>query len=125
MLAFGIILTIIGLLIIIGFIMSLAKCKTKAEATVSQIIETKNVLRGSTIKSYSPVFSYKADDKDYFFKSEKSSLNPQKYEVGQKVTVYIDKKHPETARFGVNIGIFLSGLVLTFVGVVFIVLYFY
>lgn len=122
MIVLGIVLSLIGVLMIVSLAMSKIKCRTAIEATVSKITEKSTTLRGSTIKSYSPVFTYSFGGRQYTAKSDVSTRNPDKYTVGQKLTVFTDEAHPENVRYGSNVGILFGGLVFALLGALFIVL---
>ena len=124
MIVFGIITAVIGLLLTIGFILSRIKCSEAVEAEVSKLNEKKLYLRGSTIKQFNPVFTYSVGGKDYTQKSDILTTNAKKYFVGQKLTVLVNPKNPSEMRYGSNIGILLTGIVLLLIGALFITLTF-
>ncbi len=113
----GIILAVIGVLLLFAFVYSKIRCRTGVEATISKIIEKKTVFRGSTIKEFTPVFTYTVNQKKYTQKADLVTRNAKKYAVGQKCIVLVDMEHPEKMRFGSNIGIFFCGLCLSVLGI--------
>ena len=124
MIVVGIIISVIGLLLVVSFVISRSRCRTRIEATVTGLDEKSMKLRGRTVRDITPVFTYTVDGKDYTYKAEMSTTNRRRFSVGQKETVFINEKHPSEARFGSNVGFLLFGLVLTFVGAAVIILSF-
>lgn len=120
----GIVLTAIGLLLIFAFSYGRIKCKTETEAVIVKVIEKKYYHRGRITKDCTPVFSYTVRGKEYSAKAESSTSNPDKYHVGQKVTVYVDDANPENVRFGSSVGFFIAGVVIALLGVFTLVLVF-
>ncbi len=122
MLAIGIIIAVIGLLLIVSFIFSRLRCNEKTEATVSKVSAKKIYLRGRIANEYTPVFTYFSNGKKYTAKSDISTFDAKRYSVGDKATVYIDAKHPETMRYGSNVSYLIAGIVLAALGIFIIVL---
>lgn len=118
MIIFGIILTAIGGLLLIAFASSILRCRTGVEATISRFIEKKLPVRGGTRTEYTPVFSYRFGGREYTANADTPVRNPKNYFVGQKVTLLIDKNHPEKTRFGSNLTFFFTGLVIGALGVI-------
>lgn len=124
MIILGIVLCVIGFLLIISFLLSRIRCKTKTEAVITKIIEKKRYYRGRTIKECTPVFTYTIDNKKYTEKADFSTLNSKKFSVGQKINVFIDVNHPEKVRFGSNIGFCIAGIVFALLGIFIVILFF-
>lgn len=124
MIVVGILLTVIGLLLILAFLLSRIRCKTETEAVVAKIIEKKRFYRGRTITDYTPVFAYTVNNKEYHTKAEFSTTNTKKFFVGRKMTVFTDADHPENIRCGSNFGYCLAGIAFTLMGAFIIVLVF-
>lgn len=122
MIVIGIIVSVIGLLFVVAFAISRARCKTRTEATVSSLATKSIKLRGKTVTDTTPIFTYTVNGKKYTYKAEISTANRKRFAVGQKEFIYINDKHPEEARFGNNLGFFLCGLVSILIGTTFIVL---
>lgn len=124
MLVLGIVLTVIGLLLLLAFLLSRIRCRTETEAEIVRFIEKKHFFRGRTVIDRTPVFGYTVNGKKYTAKSDHSSSDPKKYSVGQKLTIFIDADHPESIRHGSNIGFCITGIVLALLGIFVIVLVF-
>lgn len=118
----GVVLTLIGVLLVISFLTSRIRCKTAIEATVGKITEKKRFFRGRTIIDYTPFFEYTVNEKKYTYKADSSTTEKAKFFKGQKVTVFIDPKHPEKARYGNNTGFFIAGIVFAAAGIFVLVL---
>ena len=121
----SIIMSLTGLLLLAAILNSRIKCRTRVEATVSDIIIDKLPTRGGTyVKQYTPVFSYSVNGKTYTGKADTTTMKAEKYFIGQTVSVYVDSDYPEAMRYGSNFGILLAGLVFLAIGVLILVLYF-
>ena len=124
MMVVGMVVVIIGLLLIIAFAISRARCKTRIEATVSSLAKKSMYFRGRTVTDTTPVFTYTVNGREYTYKAEMSTTNRKRFAVGQKEFIYINENNPEEARFGSNMGFLLFGIVLLLIGAAFIVLTF-
>lgn len=124
MIVLGIVIVFIGSLLIVSFVISRAKCKTRVEATVSRLEKKSMYFRGRTVTDTTPIFTYTVNGKEYTYKAEMSTTNRKRFSVGQKEFIYISEKNPREARFGSNIGFLLFGIVLFLIGAAFIVLTF-
>ena len=122
MIIIGSVITIIGLLFVVAFATSRAKCKTRTQATVSRLATKSIKLRGRTVTDITPIFTYTVNGKEYTYKAEMSTTNRKRFTVGQKEFIYINEKKPEEARFGNNLGFLLFGICCVLVGALFIVL---
>lgn len=120
----GIVLTLIGILLIISFLMSRIRCTAPIEATVAELSEKKRFFRGRTITDYTPVFEYNVEGEKYSHKADSSTTQKGKFFKGQKVTVFIDPKHPEKARYGSNTGFCAAGIVFAAAGIFVLALWF-
>lgn len=123
-LIFGIVVAFIGLLILFVVIKDLIKCRKKIDATISSLHVDKTHLRGTTIYSYSPIVSYEFNGNTYESTSPFSSEKKSKYVVGNKLTIYIDEANPESCRFPGKPGLFITGLIISAIGLLFVILYF-
>ena len=112
----AIVITAIGVLILAAFIYTRTCCNTPIEATVSKIREQKHYYRGRTTWEYTPEFTYVVDGKKYTSKADSPTRDANRYEVGQKLRVFYDPRHPENTRVTGNLGFFAVGLVLTAAG---------
>ena len=122
MIIIGIIIAVIGLLFVVAFAISRARCKMRIEATVSRLATKSMRYRGITVTDTTPIFTYTVNGKEYTYKAEMSTTNRKRFAVGQKEFIYINDKHHEEARFGNNFGFLLFGICCVLVGAVFIVL---
>ncbi len=120
----GIVLSVIGLLFILAFAISRAACRTRIEATVSKLATKSMKFRGRTVTDTTPIFTYTVGGKEYTYKAEMSTTNRKRFTVGQKEVIYINKKHPNEARYGSNFGFLLCGIVCVLLGTAVIVLSF-
>lgn len=124
MLILGIVLCVIGFLLLISFLLSIIRCKTKTEAVIVRIIEKKRYFRGRTIKECTPVFAYTVNNVEYTAKADFSTTNANKFFVGQKLIVFTDINHPEKMRYGSNIGFCIAGIVFALLGIFIVILFF-
>ena len=122
MIVIGIIISVIGLLFVVAFAISRARCKMRIEATVSRLATKSIKLRGRTVTDTTPIFTYTVNGKEYTYKAEMSTTNRKRFAVGQKEFIYINEKKPEEARFGNNLGFLVFGICCVLVGALFIVL---
>ena len=120
----GMILSVIGILLIVAFLMSRLRCRTLTRAAVSKISEQKRYYKGRVITDYIPVFEYSVNGKKYTYKADSSTRDPNRFYIGQELNLYIDAKHPETARYGSNAGYCIAGILFAAVGIFFLVLAF-
>ena len=118
----GIILTVIGLLLLFACVFSYTRCRVRTEAVVSRVNVKKTYLRGTTLREFTPVFTYTVNGKQYTAQSYVTTRKPDRYTVGQTVTVYTDARNPENMRYGSHIGFLCAGIVLTAAGALLIVL---
>lgn len=80
---------IIGTAMLLHYFRQRRRCKAPVEAEIMR--NDKSAGKNGTL--YAPEYSYHYDGKHYSFQS--SAYTRDAYEVGQKVTVYIDPKAPE------------------------------
>ena len=116
MIVLGSILLIIGGLLIISFILCKTKCRTKVEATVSEIEVKKTPLRGTTLKQYTPIFAYMLNGKKYTAKAEIATCKKEMFFIGQNITIFVNPNNPESVRYAHNWGFLLTGIALALVG---------
>lgn len=122
MIVLGIALAVIGFLLLFAFAASRINCRTATEAVVIRVKEKKRFYRGRTVYARTPVFSYAVNGKAYAAKTDRSYSDPKRFAVGQKITVYVDARHPEKVRYGSNMGFCITGILLTLTGIFLIVL---
>lgn len=121
MIVLGSVLLIIGGFLIISFILNKTKCRTKVEATVSKIEVKKTPLRGTTLKQYTPVFTYMLNSNKHTVKADILTSKKEMFSVGQKLTVFVDPNNPETVHYGHNWRFLFSGIAFAlFGGLIFI-----
>lgn len=123
-LIFGIIVALLGAIILFAMIRSIAKCRTRVEATICSLKTEKTSLRGTTVYSYSPVVSYEVNGNSYEANAPFSTGKKDKYIVGNKLVIYINASDPSDYRFPGKLGLWITGFVMLALGLLFIVLCF-
>lgn len=116
MIVLGSVLLIIGGLLIISFILNKTKCRTKVEATVSKIEVKKTPLRGTTLKQYTPVFTYMLNSNKHTVKADILTSKKEMFFIGQSITIFVNPNNPESVRYAHNWGFLLTGIALALVG---------
>lgn len=122
-LVFGIIVALIGLLQIFFQVRKLSSCKKKVTATITSLKTDSIIVRGSTVHTYSPEFSYEFNGNTFTGTAPFSTTKKDKYTPGEPLTVYIDNDNPSEYRFGGKIGILIGGIVLLAIGLLFVTLF--
>lgn len=120
---FGIVVAIIGLLQVFFQLRKLTSCKNKITATVTSLKTDSIIVRGSTVHTYSPEFSYEFNGNTFTGTAPFSTTKKDKYSPGEPLTIYIDTDNPAEYRFGGEIGRLIGGIVLLAIGLLFVVLY--
>lgn len=120
---FGIVVAIFGLLQVFFQLRKLTSCKNKITATVTSLKTDSIIVRGSTVHTYSPEFSYEFNGNTFTGTAPFSTTKKDKYSPGEPLTVYIDTDNPAEYRFGGEIGKLIGGIVLLAIGLLFVVLY--
>lgn len=120
---FGIVVAIIGLLQVFFQLRKLTSCKNKITATVTSLKTDSIIVRGSTVHTYSPEFSYEFNGNTFTGTAPFSTTKKDKYSPGEPLTIYIDTNNPAAYRFGGEIGRLIGGIVLLAIGLLFVVLY--
>ena len=82
---------VVGLLVLIGMIITKIKCREEVDAVVDELIPDKG---GDTGPSCYPVFIYRYEGVDYRKKSNLASP-ARKFKVGDPVKLFIDPDKPE------------------------------
>ena len=82
---------LVGLLVLIGMIITKLKCREEVEAVVDELIPNHD---GDTGPSYYPVFAYRYEGVDYRKKSNLAS-SFRKFNVGDPVKLFVDPDKPE------------------------------
>lgn len=82
---------VIGLLVLIGMIITKIKCREEVEAVVDELIPNSD---GDTGPSFYPVFTYRYEGVDYRRKSNLASSS-RKFKVGESVKLFVDPDKPE------------------------------
>lgn len=125
MMVAGIVVAGIGVLLIVAFAISRARCKTKIEATISKLATKPMKLRGRTVTDTTPIFTYTVNGVEYTYKAEISTTNRNRFSVGQKEFLFINENHPNEARYGSNLGFLLWGVLCFLLGTAVMVLVFW
>lgn len=123
-LVFGIVVALIGLVVLILYFKTFCLCRKKVTAEIVCVKEEQMTLRGSTIHSYRPRFSYNVDGKEYFGDAPFTSVKESKYNEGDPLEVIISESNPELFRFRGRIGGLITGIIMFCVGGLFVFLYF-
>lgn len=123
-LIFGIVVSLVGIVILALKIRVWTVCRKKVDATVTGVKTETNRVRGSTLYTYYPQISYTVDGKEYKETAPFSTVNANKYNAGDTMRIYVNEKNPELLRFKGRIGLFIVGLVVLAVGQLFVILYF-
>lgn len=82
---------VIGLLVLIGMIITKIKCREEVEAVVDELIPNSD---GDTGPSFYPVFTYRYEGVDYRRKSNLASFS-RKFKIGEHVKLFVDPDKPE------------------------------
>lgn len=122
-LIFGLVVGLIGLLQIFFQILSLASCKKRISATVTSLKTDSVVIRGSTVHTYSPEFSYEFEGQSFKGKAPFSTTKKDKYSQGDTLVIYVNPENPTEYRFRGKIGKLIGGFVLLAIGLLFVVLF--
>lgn len=119
----GIIDAVIGLIVASADIFARLRCRIKAEGEIVSLKTEKTIFRGSTIKKYRPVISYKAD-KEYKAEAPFISRKKEKYDIGEKLVIYYNEKKPDEFYFRGKLVTLLGGLCIFLAGAALIFVYF-
>lgn len=123
-LIFGIIVSLIGLAVTLVKTRDLLKCKMKVEASVTGLKKESQIIRGSTVHTYRPKFSYTVDGKEYKDTAPFSTVRESKYRPGDSLTLFVSASDPKLYRFKGRNGLLFFGVAVLAVGLLFVVLYF-
>lgn len=124
-LIFGIIVSLIGLLLIVIHILDVAKCREKITAVISNLKIDKVKVRGSNVSSYCPEFTYTVDGQTYNGIATFTTYNKDKYKVGDGLEICYSAKNPEHYRMKGRFKSLLFGLIIAAIGLLFVFLYFH
>jgi len=106
----GIVLFLAGCLCILALIMSRIRCRTIVTAAVSDLIEIKYKLRGSTIIEYRPVFTFLFNGEEYTVTADFSSRRRYRYEIGSMIRIHIDPGDPSRIYTGNELSVIIFGI---------------
>lgn len=123
-LIFGIIVGAIGLMILIVELYSFIVCRERVEAKVVDYKVKSNIIRGTVVHMFSPIIAYELDGKQYTGVSPFSSRFECKYPIDSTMVIFANKKNPENYRFAGKFGGLITGLIITAIGLLFVILYF-
>lgn len=123
-LIFGIIVTLIGISLIVIHFRDIFSCRECTFGKITKLKVEKTTLRGSTVSSYRPEFTYTVNDKSYNGIASFSSHNKDKYKVGDDLNICYSSKKPERYRMKGKCKSLTFGIVITAIGLLFVVLYF-
>lgn len=119
----GIIFDLIGVILIVIHFRDVIGCREKISATVSNLKVDKIRLRGSTVLSYCPEFTYTVNDRKYSGIASFTTYSKDKYKVGDEIEICYNIRNPEHYRMKGKCKSLLFGLVIAAVGVFLTVLY--
>lgn len=122
-LIFGIICALIGGVLIVLNIHMIFGCRMKIYAAITAIKRESTVIRGSTVHTYRPAFTYTVDGSTYHGTCPFTSFKKEKYAVGDALQIFVSKADPSQYRFKGKIGLLTAGMILLGIGLLFIILY--
>lgn len=120
----GIVAILLGIILIVIHFRDVIGCKEKITATISNLKVDKISLRGSSVLSYCPEFTYTVNDQKYSGIATFTTYSKDKYKVGDGIEICYNIHNPEHYRMKGKCKSLLFGLGLAAVGVVLTVLYF-
>ena len=123
-LIFGIVVAILGLFIVIGQVRMLCLCRTDMDAVITSVKKETTKVRGSSIHSFRPQFSYSVNDKQYEGTAPFTTKNKDKYKSGDMLKILISAAHPELYRIKGRVGLLIAGVIILGVGLLFVILNF-
>lgn len=117
----GSVLSLIGVLFLLGEIFGMASCTQRITARVIRMEKDKGSYWRGTYRYY-PILAYTVNGKEYTSKDKASPTRREnKYKVGGEVTVKCNPEKPEQFRTGAKVSTYLISIVLLAVGITFIV----
>lgn len=87
-------------------------------------VEGFSYLRKSKINLYEHVASFQTEDGKIYYAKTTVRSNPSPFRVGDRVTVYFNRKNPGDARFGTFADLWMGPLALGFFWLIFFFLWF-
>lgn len=123
-LIFGIIVALVGFIILYFKIKVMVCCREKVIASITSVSSESHMIRGSTLHTYRPNFSYTYDGKKYKGSAPFTTVKENKYNKDEPLEILIDRKNPELYRFRGRIGMLISGTIIFAIGLLFVILYF-
>ena len=123
-LIFGIVVAILGLLMVIGQLRMFLLCRTETDAEITSVKKETTKVRGSSIHSFRPQFSYKINDKQYEGTAPFTTKKKDKYNPGDVLRILVSEAHPEMYRFKGRVGTLVAGIAVLGAGLLFVILYF-
>lgn len=123
-LIFGIVVAILGLIIVIGQMRMLLLCRTHIDAEITSVRRGTTKVRGSSIHSYRPQFSYNINDKKYEGTAPFTTKKKDKYNPGDVLRILVSEANPEMYRFRGRVGTLIAGIVILGAGLLFVILFF-
>lgn len=115
----GIILDLIGLILIVIHFRDVICCREKISATISKLKVDKISLRGSSVLSYCPEFTYMVNGQQYSGIATFTTYSKDKYKVGEGIEICYNIHNPEHYRMKGKCKSLLFGVVIAAVGVLF------
>lgn len=121
MLVIGLILSLAGILLLLGEIRDSAACSQSVTARVIRMEKDAQSYWRGTFRYY-PVFSYAVNGETYIRKAKASpTRNKNKYRIGEELAIRYSPEHPEHFRTGARVSAYLISMVLLAIGITLIV----
>lgn len=119
-LIFGIVVSLLGLLLIVIHIRDVAKCRETITAVISNLKVDKVRIRGSNVSSYCPEFTYTVDGQTYNGFATFTTYKKAKYKVGDGLEICYNSKDPKHYRMKDRCKSLLFGLIFAAIGLLFV-----
>lgn len=123
-LIFGIVIGLIGIIIVILKIRVFTACRIRVNATISSIQTESTLIRGSTLHTFRPKLSYTVNGKTYRTACPFSTVREKKYSVGDTMSIFVSPSVPDLIRYPGRVGLFITGIILFGIGLLYVILYF-
>lgn len=120
----GIVADLIGIILVTIHFRDVISCKERISATISNLKVDKISLRGSSVLSYCPEFTYTVNEREYSGIATYTTYSKDKYKVGNEIEICYNINNPEHYRMKGKCKSLLFGLGIVAVGVFLTVLYF-
>lgn len=119
-LVFGIIVSLIGIALIVIHFRDLINCREKITATISNLKVEKVSVRGSSVSSYCPKFTYEVDGQTYNGIATFTTNTKNKYKVGDGIEICYNSKNPGQYRMPGRFKSLVFGIIIAAIGMLFV-----